>query len=232
MLYKVSNGGNLSTSALKSLAQGFLVMTAAVWVFNVALLVRSGDAWLGLLYFLIFLLPLSVAIALKLSRRRSNTETVNRHGKQRNLLFSLQGVVLACWVYDLATTYYAIDVTGLATELNPLGWPLGILGALVYYGPTVAMMYVLLFKINQKSSVYVGAVLSVVSLWMGAMNFNAGALNFKVFLSTAYIMPELRLNLLALVVIVEVVSMVGLMKLYGSKQFMKSPTKSAQPAYH
>lgn len=215
----------MSTSALKSLAQGFLVMTAAAWVFNVALLVRAGDAWLGLLYFLIFLLPLSAAVVLKLNKRRLNTEKVSRHGKQRNLLFSLQGVVLACWAYDLVTTYYAIDVTGLATELNPLGWPLGILGALAYYGPTVAMMYVLLFKINQRSSVYVGAVLSVVSLWMGAMNFNAGALNFRVFLSTAYIMPEFRLNLLALVVIVDVVSMAALMKLYNSKQLMKSPPK-------
>lgn len=200
-------------------------MIAAVWVFSVALLVRAGDAWLGLLYFLIFLLPLSAAVVLKLNKRRLNTEKVSRHEKQRNLLFSLQGVVLACWAYDLATTHYAIDVTGLATELNPLGWPLGILGALAYYGPTVAMMYVLLFKINQRSSIYVGAVLSVVSLWMGAMNFNAGALNFRVFLSTAYIMPDFRVNLIALVVIVDVLSFAVLTKLYRSRHLMNSPKK-------
>ncbi len=189
------------------------------------MLVRSGDAWLGLLYFLIFLLPLSATVALKLNRRQVNAEKVDRHEKQRNVLFSLQGVALACWAFDLATTYYAIDVTGFATELNPLGWPLGILGALAYYGPTVAMMYVLLFKINQKSSIYVGAVLSVVSLWMGAMNFNAGALNLKVFLATAYIMPEFRFNLFALVVIVDVVSIAALTRLYRGRHLMKSPQK-------
>jgi hypothetical protein len=102
----------------------------------------------------------------------------------------------------------------LATEINPLGWPLGILGALVYYGPTLAMMYVLLFKINQKSSIYVGVVLSMVSLWMGMMNFNAGVLNFRVFLSTAYIMPEFRLNLFALVVIVDILSIGALTRVY------------------
>lgn len=197
-------------------------MATAVWVFIVILLVGAGDAWLGLFYFLIFLIPLSGAAVLRLNGRHVNTEKVDRHEKQRNILFSLQGVALACWAFDLATTYYAIDVTRFATEINPLGWPLGILGALAYYGPTLAMVYVLLFKINQKSSIYVGVVLSVVSLMMGAMNFNAGALNFRVFLSTAYIMPEFRMNLLALVVIADVISIAALTRMYHSGQFTKT----------
>jgi hypothetical protein len=159
---------------------------------------------------------------LRLNKRRFKIQKVSRYEKQRNLLFSLQGVVLACWVFDLATTHYAIDITGFATELNPLGWPLGILGALAYYGPTVVMMYVLLFKLNQNSSIYAGAILSVVSLWMGTMNLNAGALNLRVFLSTVYIMPEFRLNLFALVLMVDIISIIVLTRLYSGKHIMNS----------
>lgn len=211
--------GNSSTSALKSLAQGFFAMIAVIWVFNVVTLIRSGDAWLGMLYFLIFLMPLSAMIVLRLNKRRHvDVEKISRHEKYRKVLFSLQGVALACWAFDLATTYYAIDITGFATELNPLGWPLGILGALAYYGPAVSMMYVLLYKVNQRSSIYVGSVLTVVALWMGAMNFFAGAENFGVFLSTACIMPEFRLNLLALVVVADVISIAALTKMHHLKK--------------
>jgi len=41
--------------------------------------------------------------------------------KWRNLLFSFQGVALAFWMLDILTTFYAINVTRLAYELNPLG---------------------------------------------------------------------------------------------------------------
>ena len=36
--------------SLKSLAQGFLVATGLIWLFNIASLIESGDAWLGLMY--------------------------------------------------------------------------------------------------------------------------------------------------------------------------------------
>jgi hypothetical protein len=46
--------------------------------------------------------------------------------KWGNLLFTLQGRALACCIYDLATTYYAIDIAKNAYETNPLGCPLGV----------------------------------------------------------------------------------------------------------
>jgi hypothetical protein len=214
--------------SLRHLAMGFLAMTSVNWVFNIASLVRAGDPWLGLLYFLIFLIPLSAAVTLRRLRRKERAANVSFNEKIRGILFSLQGVALACWAFDLTTTFYAIDVTRLATEVNPLGWPMGILGALMYYGPTVVMMYVLLFKIKLKSSIYVGIVLSAVTLGMGAMNFDAGAQNLRVFLATAYIMPEFRFNLLAVVLAADIVSIAAFTRIL-SKQPFERPEKLNHP---
>ena len=213
--------------SLRHLAMGFLAMTAVNWVFNIASLVRAGDPWLGLLYFLIFLIPLSAAVTLRRIRKESAAKA-NFNERIRGILFSLQGVALACWAFDLTTTFYAIDVTRLATEVNPLGWPIGILGALMYYGPTVVMTYVLLFKIKQKSSIYVGIVLSAVMLGMGALNFDAGAQNLRVFLATAHIMPELRFNLLTVVLAADVVSIAAFTRILCKHPF-KRPEKLNHP---
>jgi hypothetical protein len=120
--------------------------------------------------------------------------------KWRNLLFSFQGVALAFWMFDIATTLYAINVTGLATELNPLGWPVGILGAFAFYGPTLICSYVLLFKIKESISFFSAIPLTLVTLGMGTMNLVAGAQNFQVFVDTAAIATGIRYGLLALVV--------------------------------
>ena len=214
--------------SLRHLAKGFLAMAAVTWVFNIASIVRAGDPWLGLLYLLIFLMPLLAAVTLRLVRRRESVAKTNFNQRIRGILFSLQGVALACWAFDLTTTFYAIDVARLGTEVNPLGWPMGILGALMYYGPTVIMMYVLLFKIKQKSSIYVGIVLSAVTLGMGALNFEAGAQNLGVFLMTAHIMPELRFNLLAVVLAADVVSIAAFTRILGKQPF-KRPEKLNHP---
>src|SRR5208283_1989123 len=114
--------------SLKSLFQGFLAATGLIWILNIAALIRAGDAWLGLTYTLILLIPVSGITYLKLKNTNPKTAPDGAQ-KWRNLLFSFQGAALAFWMFDIATTFYAINVTGLAVELNPLGWPLGILGA-------------------------------------------------------------------------------------------------------
>jgi hypothetical protein len=185
--------------SLKSLAQGFLVATGLIWIFNIAVLIKGGDAWLGLLYFLILVIPVSSLTYLKL--KKTNPQAArDTSAKWRYLLFSFQGVALAFWMFDIATTLYAINVTGLATELNPLGWPLGILGAFAYYGPTLICSYVLLFKIKESISFYSAILLTLVTLGMGTMNLVAGAQNFQVFVDTAAIATGIRYGLLALVV--------------------------------
>ncbi|HSV49913.1 MAG TPA: hypothetical protein VLH35_06310, partial [Candidatus Acidoferrales bacterium] len=113
--------------ALKSLGQGYLVATGIVWLCNIIALLRGGDAWLGLTYLLIMLIPIASLVVLKLSG--INGITLDRTVDWRKLLFGFQGVALAFWSFDIITTFYAVDFTGLAIELNPLGWPMGILGA-------------------------------------------------------------------------------------------------------
>lgn len=151
-----------------------------------------------MLYLLILLIPLSASALLwRKSFQNSTPTTLYTH--MSNVLFALLGAALACWAYDLTTTFYAIDIAQVAYEVNPLGWPLGALGALSYYGPTIALTYVLLGKIKQKISILAAVPMTVVALMMGSMNFLAGVGNFQFFLQTAYIAPALRMDLLALV---------------------------------
>lgn len=55
--------------SLISLAQGFLVAIALIWVFNIIELFKGGDAWLGLMYLLIMLIPASSITYLKLKNK-------------------------------------------------------------------------------------------------------------------------------------------------------------------
>jgi hypothetical protein len=189
--------------SVKSLAQGFLVATGLIWIFNIASLIRAGDAWLGLTYALILLIPVSSLTYLKFKNKNTNLKAASDTSeKWRNLLFSFQGVALAFWMFDMATTFYAINVTGLAVELNPLGWPLGILGAFAYYAPTLIFSYILLFKIKESIALYAAIPLTLVTLGMGMMNLMAGAQNFQVFVDTAALATGVQYGLLALIITV------------------------------
>jgi hypothetical protein len=184
--------------SLKSLGQGVLVGTGLIWSLNIAALFKNGDAWLALLYLLILIIPVSTLLYLKL-KNTSPRANVESWEKWRNLLFSVQGAALAFWAFDIATTFYAINVTGLAVELNPLGWPLGILGAFIYYGPTVVFSYVLLFKIKESITFYAAIPLTLLTLGMSTMNLMAGAQNFQVFVDTAALATGVRFGLLAVI---------------------------------
>ena len=125
----------------------------------------------------------------------SNSVTLDRKVDWRNLLFGFQGVALAFWSFDIITTFYAIDFTGLAIELNPLGWPMGILGAFAFYGPTLMFAYMLLFRLKDKLPVCCGAV-DVHYVGDGFDESGGGAQNFQVFVDTAAL-EGIRFGLLA-----------------------------------
>jgi len=193
--------------ALKSLAQGYLVAVGVVWVCCIIALLRGGDAWLALAYLLIMLFPVTGLAALKVLRPNLvDVGTVN----WRHLLFGFQGAALAFWTYDVATTFYAINLTGLATELNPLGWPLGILGAAAYYLPTVALSYVLLFRLKGNVALYAAVPYTLVTVAMASMNLFAGAQNFQVFVDTALLAPNVRLDLVASIAALDVAAPLAL----------------------
>lgn len=205
---------------LKSLGQGFLIATASIWIYNIAELIRIGHGSLGLLYLLIMLIPVTSLIYLH--SKKPKTQTVEKSRKWRELIFSFQGVALACWSFDLLTTYYAVDVTGLAIETNPLGWPLGILGALAYYGPTLVLSYFSLFKIKENISLYAAIPMTIVMLMMGSMNLIAGAQNYKIFMYTVYISTDAYYGLLALIITVNLAIQLTL------KQIVNQPKASLE----
>jgi hypothetical protein len=184
--------------SLKSFAQGFLVASGLIWVFSIASLIQSGDSWLGLMYLLILLIPIS-SLTIRKLKNRARPQHVDSK-KWRNLLFSFQGVAFGFWMFDILTTFYAINITGLAIELNPMGWPLGILGAFAFFGPTLLFSYVLLFRMKDKFSLYAAVPLTILTLGMGSMNLLAGAQNFQVFVDTAVLASGVHFGLLALIV--------------------------------
>jgi hypothetical protein len=181
--------------SLRSLAQGFLVATGLVWLFNITALMLWGDSWLGFMYLLVLLIPITSIALVKLKSQRQSLPNGQRW---RSLLFSVQGIALGFWMFDIVTTFYAINVTKLAIELNPLGWPWGILGALAFFGPTLAFSYILLFRMKERISLFAAVPLTLLTLGMGTMNFFAGAQNFQVFVDTAYLAIGVRYSFLTL----------------------------------
>jgi hypothetical protein len=174
-------------------------MAAVAFVFTAAQLIRSGNVWMGSLYLLILLLPFEGATFLWLTRSRQ-PQKIDACTKWGYILFGLQGTALACWAFDLLTTFYAINITGLAVEANPLGWPLGAMGAFSYYVPTVVLSYFLLFRMKHKTCLFGAAPITAVALIMGSMNFVAAAGNLRLFLLLAMLPSAIRNNMLAIVV--------------------------------
>ncbi len=213
---------NKRLGALKSLGQGFLIATALVWLYNIAELTRTGNGAIGLLYLLIMLIPLISILRLRIKKPYAAT-CRDSHSKWREIIFSFQGVALSCWSFDLLTTYYAIDVTGLAVEVNPLGWPLGILGAFAYYGPTLVLSYYLLFKVKEKIATCAAIPMTAVMLMMGSMNLFAGAENFKIFVYTVTINPSIYYVLLALIVATNLLVQVALKRVVTPQSNLKLP---------
>ena len=209
--------------AIKSLGQGFLIATGLVWLYNITELTRTGNGAIGLLYLLIMLIPLATIIRLK-TKKPQTTTSWKTPSKWREIIFSFQGIALSCWSFDLLTTYYAINVTGLAVEINPLGWPLGILGAFAYYGPTLALSYFLLFKKKENISLYAAIPMTAVMLYMGSMNLFAGAENLKIFVYTVTINPSIYYGLLGLIIAVNLTVQLALKRVVAAPKIaFKTP---------
>lgn len=199
---RVVCGKNARLKPLKSLAMGFLAMTAAVSLYSIIAVICSGDAWLGSLYLMILIFPLSFSVYLWHSQP-ANFSKPSSSEKYGSILFALQGAALSCWAYDLATTFYAINIARIATEINPLGWPLGAVGALSYYAPTVILTYVLLFRLKTKTSFYAAIPITAVALLMSSMNLNAGIGNFTFFVWTTSLSAPVSYYLLAFIATVD-----------------------------
>src|SRR5665647_2470666 len=179
--------------SLKSIGTGFFATTTAIGFLSIIKLARSGNPIIASILLLTLIIPLTSGCYLW-HRKKGFPENIDAISKCGNFLFALQGAALACWIFDLITTFYAVDITKMAFEINPLGWPLGALGALAYYGPTITLSYILIYRINQKVSLYGAIPITFVALYMGSMNFNAGINNFEFFIATANLPSRIGIN--------------------------------------
>lgn len=104
----------------------------------------------------------------------------DRDGKMKHYMLYFHIAPFCFWAFDVLTTLYAIDYLGVAEEMNPLGWPLGAWGALMFYIPSILFTYLLLFKIQNRYSNWIAALITVISLGLGVMNLLAGLHNIGV----------------------------------------------------
>lgn len=202
-----------SIRPLNGFIQGFSAMLVAIWMCNIIALLIAGDTLTASLFFLILLIPISIIIYTFSKRQENNGEKVSVSEKLKMLLIPLHGAAFACWTFDISTTFYAIDVVRKAAELNPLGWPLGAIGALIFYVPAIAFTYTLLFKIKQKASLVAAVVITVLAAYLGSMNFNAGVQNFGFFLNSVSFTMEGYSFLFSFVVAVDLIYAVAFARL-------------------
>jgi hypothetical protein len=201
-------------------------MLVVIWSFNIIALVVAGDMLTASLFFLILLIPISIIIYTFSKRQENSSERATVYEKLKTFLIPLHGAAFACWTFDVSTTFYAIDVVRKTAELNPLGWPLGAIGALIFYVPAIIFTYTLLFRIKQKESLVVAAVITVLAAYLGLMNFNAGAQNFRFFLNSVSFTMEGYSFLFSLVVAVDLIYAVAFAKLARREaNLIKKPIK-------
>jgi hypothetical protein len=100
--------------------------------------------------------------------------------KTRPLVLYLYIVPFLCWGFDVGVTFYVIDVLRVAGEVNPLGWPLAVLGALIFYIPALLFTYLLLFRIKNRLSFIAAVLITLLALGLGAMNLLAGLHNIGI----------------------------------------------------
>jgi hypothetical protein len=110
---------------------------------------------------------------------QQNTSSHDTVRTAKAALMALQGLGFACWFFDVISTIFIINIQQVAIELNFLGWPLSALGALIFYVPMVLVVYFLLYRMKTKLSFYVSVMISVLVLFVGALNINASLYNFN-----------------------------------------------------
>jgi len=100
--------------------------------------------------------------------------------KTKTRLLYVYTVPFFSWMFDVSTTFYAINCLGIAAEMNPLGWPLGALGALIFYIPAYIFTYALLFRLHSKYAPWVATLITMLALTLGTLNLLTGIHNLQV----------------------------------------------------
>jgi hypothetical protein len=90
-------------------------MTVIIWILNAITFFSLERTLAALLLFLILVIPISV-IVYECWKFKTGREKMNRLERLKQILISIYGVSFACWVFDVGSTYYVIDVLGVTAE--------------------------------------------------------------------------------------------------------------------
>lgn len=164
----------------RAVIRGFVAASSIICLFLTAVWLPS---YTGLMPALALLAVLAAPFAVnflktvdKLNQHTDDSQATVK--KAKAVLMALQGLGFACWFFDILSTVYQINILQTAIELNFLGWPFSALGALAFYIPMIFVTYFLLYRVKTKLSFYVAVLISVLVLFMAALNFNAAMYNF------------------------------------------------------
>lgn len=207
-------------------ANGILVMAVILLSLNIVTLFVQTRTWLIPFFLLILVIPASI-IAYQFQRFVKKKQKAARLDRVKGILIASFGVCFAWWTFDVALTFYAINAMGIASELNPLGWPLGAVGGLIFYVPAFLFTYFLAFRMKHKYSMLAAIIITVLSLYIGFMNFIAAGQNFSLIL--AYLAPPslaTYIYVFALLLSVDIAYTVAFIRLTRLK-FLKRPSPYA-----
>ncbi|MEM3697542.1 MAG: hypothetical protein QXQ94_08620 [Candidatus Bathyarchaeia archaeon] len=188
------------------------MMTIIIWILNIVTFFVLGKTLAATLFLLILVIPVLI-VAYESWKWKMGKENINRLDRLKQVLISMYGVSLACWTFDVISTYYAIDILGVAAEQNPLGWPFGALGALIFYIPAMVFTHLLLFKVKQKYAILVATIITVLALYLGFLNFVAGSQNFGFFIDSVPSVSEAYSYLFLTVIVIDIIYVLVFVKL-------------------
>jgi hypothetical protein len=197
---------------LKDFANGFLAMTVSIWMLNAVTLFVLAKTTLAILFLLVLMIPILVLIYQYFRFRQRKGRILSQDGLRQILIFAY-GACFACWIFDVGSTFYAIDILGVATEQNPLGWPLGSLGALAFYVPAFAFSSFLLRRRDQRYAFAVALAITALAFYMGIMNLFAGFSNFSFFVQSAVLSLESSWGLLFFAIAIDYVCAIAFFKI-------------------
>jgi len=208
---------------LVDFADGMLAMTVILLGLSIITCIMWALTWVVPFLLLVILISVSL-LGRELQTFLNSRNRTTRLDRLRQVLIASYGVCFACWGFDVCFTFYAINVLGIASELNPLGWPLGIVGALIFYVPAFFFTYFLLFRMKREHSVLAAIVVTVLALYIGFMNFVAAGQNLSLILT--YLTPPSLLtyvSLLAVLAVIDVVYTFAFVKL-SRVHFSRKPS--------
>jgi hypothetical protein len=146
----------------------FSVVLVAVWFLVIGGFLFFGQSSVSVLVFLTMFIPVFVLVS------------EFRHvWVFRRFLPCVYVVPFVFWMFDVATTFLAINVYGIAEEANPLGWPWGALGGLVFYVPAFVFTYWLSHNEKSKYKLLVAVLITGLACLVGITNFFAGLHNLN-----------------------------------------------------